>query len=47
MNDFVFTDSFYWLIMNHDFIKMYSAIMSFVALVITSILIIRKWGDSY
>lgn len=47
MNDKVFLDSFYWLMMNRDFVTMSSGFFTFVAVIISLILIIKRWGDSY
>lgn len=47
MKDFVFLDSFYWLIMNRDFLIMSTSVFTFIALLITVLLLLRKWGDSY
>jgi len=47
MNDYVFLDAVYWLFMNHDFVLYSSGLFTFFALVISLLLIIKRWGDSY
>lgn len=45
--DLVFLDSFYWLFMNKEFVTMSTAIFTFIAVVISLLLIIKKWGEEY
>lgn len=47
MNDKVFLDAFYWLMMNHDFVLILSSSLVFLSVIITLLLIIKKWGESY
>lgn len=47
MNDKVFLDSFYWLLMNKDFVLYLSGSLTFLSTLISLVLIIKKWGDSY
>lgn len=47
MNDKVFLDAFYWLIMNHDFVVYLSGLLIFLTTLIVILLIIKRWGDSY
>lgn len=45
--DLVFLDAFYWLFMNKEFVAMSGAIFTFIAIVISLLLIINKWGGEY
>ena len=47
MNDPVFLDAFYWLFMNTDFISLSSAVLTFFTVIISLILILKKWGGDY
>lgn len=45
--DMVFLDAFYWLFMNKEFVTLTTAIFTFIAIVISLLLIIIKWGEHY
>lgn len=47
MNDKVFLDAFYWLMMNHDFVLYSSGFFIFIMTVISLIMILKRWGGSY
>jgi hypothetical protein len=47
MNDPVFLDAFYWLLMNRNFLIIASAVFTFIAVLISLMLIMRRWGESF
>lgn len=47
MIDLVFDDAFYWLVMNKTFIQSSMAVLTFISLIISLLIIIRKWGRSF
>jgi hypothetical protein len=47
MIDLVFDDALYWLFMNKTFVQTSMAFLTFLAIIISLLIIIKKWGGSY
>ena len=47
MNDLIYLDSFYWLFSNTMFSNLSGAILTFVVVTLSLLLIIKKWGGDY
>jgi hypothetical protein len=45
MKDLVFLDAFYWLFMNRDFIIVATSTLTFIAVLISIIYILKNWGE--